>query len=124
MTPFADAQLALRSHQADGLDGARGEACFHPDLPVFGGHFPGNPLVPGVYQLALVCQLMQAVAGLGQLQLLAIERCKWTRPLRPDDLLTVSARWQALEAGGWQVDGQVSAAAGRACQCRLRVASR
>lgn len=29
------------------------EACFSPAAPIFKGHFPGNPIVPAVYQIAL-----------------------------------------------------------------------
>ena len=41
------------------------EAVFplHPDEPVFAGHFPGNPIFPGVLTLALVRETLLRADG-------------------------------------------------------------
>ncbi len=45
-----------------------------PELDILKGHFPGNPILPGVY-------LLEAIAQLGAATVLADERYKGTLPL-------------------------------------------
>lgn len=58
--------------------------------PALDGHFPGNPVVPGVVILELVLQALQAwmpdvrVAGLPQV--------KFTSPLLPEQTFTIELR--------------------------------
>lgn len=51
----------------------------HPCLP---GHFPGRPLVPGVWLLEQVAQALQAWRGE---RLARIVEAKFVEPLRPDE---------------------------------------
>lgn len=37
----------------------RAEVILNPDHPIFGGHFPGNPVVPGVCQLQMIRELIE-----------------------------------------------------------------
>lgn len=54
-------------------------AADHPCLP---GHFPGNPLVPGVVLLEEVCALAQAALARGGLR--ALPMVKFVAPVRPE----------------------------------------
>lgn len=58
----------------------------HPSLP---GHFPGQPIVPGVVLLDEVAALL-AYNQPGW-RLLALPRVKFTRPVRPGDAVAVEA---------------------------------
>jgi 3-hydroxyacyl-[acyl-carrier-protein] dehydratase len=66
---------------------------FHADEPFFAGHFPGNPLVPGV----ILTEAMAQTAGLAAGQpgrsfhLSAIKMMKFIRPVLPGQPLLFTA---------------------------------
>src|SRR5205085_1963317 len=79
----------------------------------FQGHFPGNPVMPGV----LVLEAMAQVAGIGLLgvvpekerkllYLSGVDRCKFRRPVVPGDQLRIEALITSLKA--------------RVCKCHAR----
>ncbi len=61
------------------------------DSPFFGGHFPGNPILPGVAQLALCSQLIQAALH-ESTQLTGIRTLRFKAPALPGDVLQVGLR--------------------------------
>lgn len=73
----------------------------HPALP---GHFPGNPLVPGVVVLERVAAALKAWRGTAVVKLDA----KFMQPLRPGEEATI-----ALEEEGARVRFEVTRANGR-----------
>jgi 3-hydroxyacyl-[acyl-carrier-protein] dehydratase len=73
---------------------AWGQRYFSPDESFFHGHFPGNPIVPGVIVLELAAQTAnlllsyrarRQVAG----HLVSIEEAKFNLAVRPNQTLTV-----------------------------------
>lgn len=60
--------------------------------PCLSGHFPDNPIVPGVVVLERV---IEAVADDSGARVLGIRRSKFVRPLRPGRECTVEWRPQA-----------------------------
>ncbi|MBA2481935.1 MAG: hypothetical protein H0V44_14815 [Planctomycetes bacterium] len=116
MTPERDAAAALSDWCADSDASAHARARFAATLPVFIGHFPGHPLVPGVYQVAAVAET--ARRALGGASVVAIERAKWSAPALPDQDLAITARWRR-DAGRLIVDGTVSGPNGACTHCRI-----
>ncbi len=68
----------------DGAD-ARCRVRFSPDEPVFRGHFPGNPVVPGVFMMEGLVSLAVRLGGGGKPS--AIKEAKFRALARPDDEL-------------------------------------
>jgi 3-hydroxymyristoyl/3-hydroxydecanoyl-(acyl carrier protein) dehydratase len=59
--------------------------------PWFRGHFPGDPILPGIAQLDLVCDLLSR--HLGQpARLAALTRIKFKKIVRPGETLDIEAR--------------------------------
>ena len=91
-------------------DGAVLEFRFPASQPVFAGHFPGHPIMPGVFQLEMARIAAEATHG-EPLVVREISKAKFRRPIRPDEnirvelkLTTASDTWQARAV--FSVDGQ------------------
>lgn len=74
---------------------ALGEKTFSPDDPIFRGHFPGDPIVPGVILTEALAQLA-GIAGAGPdgraFLLSAIRAMKFPAAARPGNLIVLQAR--------------------------------
>lgn len=58
-----------------------------PDHPSLAGHFPGNPVVPGVVVLQ---QVMDAIeARYGPFRLLGLDWVKFQQPVRPGEVMVI-----------------------------------
>ncbi len=90
---------------------------FPPEEPFFRGHFPGDPLVPGVILTEALAQTAGIAAGQPgrAFRLSAIKGMKFLRAVRPLDPITLTARKVAVVGTLWQfevaakVSGQVVA---------------
>ena len=63
---------------------------FAADHPTAAGHFPGNPIIPGV-------ALLDAVMGAMAVQPAELKAAKFLRPVRPGD--TVQLAWETSPGG-------------------------
>lgn len=63
----------------------------HPSLP---GHFPGNPVVPGVAVLDRVLDALEAECGV-QVGALRLPQVKFMQPLLPGQAATVTLEGEA-----------------------------
>lgn len=78
--------------------------------PFFVGHFPGNPIMPGV----LVIEAMAQVAGIlafksgvqgDSVYFMSIERAKFRRPITPGDQLRLEITTLHTRGNVWRFSG-------------------
>ena len=65
------------------------EVRFAIDHPTAAGHFPGNPIIPGA---VLLDEVLQAVAGTGDVERWIIRSAKFLQPVRPGEAIMI--RWE------------------------------
>ena len=77
--------------------------------PFFQGHFPGEPIMPGVLIIEALAQaggvLMYEKGYRGILVLASIRSAKFRRPVRPGDVLRLEAKALHLSSHGGKIQG-------------------
>jgi 3-hydroxymyristoyl/3-hydroxydecanoyl-(acyl carrier protein) dehydratase len=56
----------------------------------FQGHFPGDPLLPGIAQLHLVMETLRAALG-ADVRLTGLKRVRFKRVIRPEETIAIAA---------------------------------
>lgn len=98
---FVDSVIELAPGES-----ALGSKTFPPDEPFFRGHFPGDPLVPGV----ILTEALAQMAGIAAAQsgrafrLTAIKGMKFLAAVRADEEIRLSARKMGAVGGLWQFE--------------------
>jgi 3-hydroxymyristoyl/3-hydroxydecanoyl-(acyl carrier protein) dehydratase len=64
------------------------QAIFAPESPWFDGHFPDNPIVPGIAQMSMIVDLMQRTMGPG-VKLEGFKRVRFKQLIRPDTPISI-----------------------------------
>lgn len=70
-------------------DGGTFEVTMLEGHPVYEGHFPGQPITPGVLSLAMVRECASLLCG-GELRYSAIKNCRLTAMIRPGERLIIT----------------------------------
>ena len=98
---FVDEVLALEPGES-----AQCRKVFAPEEPFFRGHFPGDPLVPGVILAEALAQTAGLAAGQPgkAFRLSAIRGMKFLRAVRPGEEILLSAKKLAVVGGLWQFE--------------------
>jgi len=107
---------------------AVGRYLVKPDDWYLAGHFPGNPIMPGVLQVEALAQL-GAVCGLahpdfaGKLALFAgIDDVRFKRIVRPGDVLDLECQINRLRGPIGKADASAHVAGELACRAALTFA--
>jgi 3-hydroxyacyl-[acyl-carrier-protein] dehydratase len=64
------------------------ELCVDPDEPVFAGHYPGQPILPGVFIIDAVCRAVP------DMDLAGVESVRFRRPVEPGDHVVAELTWR------------------------------
>lgn len=107
--------LVDRVTEIDGLKTARGLKNVTMNEPHFTGHFPGQPIMPGVTIVEAMAQTAAVMVGVSlglidknmQIYFLAIDGCKFRRKVVPGDQLILRIETLRGKAGGkiWRFRG-------------------
>ena len=98
--PFVFVDSVIHRTPGESAEGAR---TFSEDDPLFAGHFPGNPIVPGVILTEALAQ-MAGIAGGGdnrQFLLSAIRSMKFPSAARPGETISLQAKKTGVLGGLW-----------------------
>ena len=71
-----------------------------PDSPWFDGHFPREPILPGVAQIGMVFDAIRKAHN-QDLKISSLRRVRFKRIIRPDDRLKIHAAPMKQEAGSY-----------------------
>ena len=81
---------------------------FNPDHEVYLGHFPGQPVVPGVIQLQIVKELFEQHLK-RKLKLISMLQAKFLMIIVPDkQVALISISYKHTDEGSFQVDASIS----------------
>ena len=86
---IADARLGEPQSNADGITTL--EFKFSANDPVFAGHFPGRPILPGVFQLEIARFATEVVLKC-PLGVREIHKSKFQRPVLPGEMVRVELK--------------------------------
>ena len=95
--------------EVDGDQSAIGIKNISVNEPIFQGHFPGNPVFPGVLIIEGMAQTAGAIAiaadqtkGRHSVYMVTVDKCKFRKPARPGDVIEYHIRKiRRRSAMGW-----------------------
>ena len=88
MSLYTDIERSKIAVSGNPKEGIRAEFNFPAHLELFQGHFPGNPILPGIAQIELVKLTLEAMLA-GKLFIREVKKTKFLRPIEPETLVIV-----------------------------------
>ncbi len=79
---------------------------FFPEHEIFTGHFPGQPVVPGVCMMEMVRELIERLSG-RLLWLREAAQVKFLSPITPDLRPFMEISWEEKKGGEWKVQASL-----------------
>ena len=119
--------LVDRIHSIRGDDSCIGVKNVTASEPFFPGHFPDNPVMPGVLLLEGMAQTAGAVCGFNQgrsgpaarVLFLTIDKAKFRRPVVPGDVVEYHMRKLAHRRSMWWFRGEAMVVGQLAAEAEL-----
>lgn len=80
----------------------------NPNHEVYNGHFPGQPVVPGVIQLQIIKEILQEILGT-KLIMKKVIQVKYLTPVIPDDysILNIKLSIRNTEEKSIRIDATI-----------------
>ena len=113
----------------DGYQSATGIKNVTMNEPHFQGHFPGNPIMPGVTIVEAMAQTAAVMVGTAldmadknmQVYFMAIDKCKFRRMVVPGDVLELKLTTTRGKPGGkvWKFNGMAQVDGEMACEAEF-----
>jgi 3-hydroxyacyl-[acyl-carrier-protein] dehydratase len=121
--------LVDRVEDIDGFQSARGIKNVTMNEPHFQGHFPGNPIMPGVTIVEAMAQTAAVMVGTAmeledknmQVYFMAIDNCKFRRMVVPGDVLELHMKTVRGKPGArvWKFEGRAVVGDDLACEAQF-----
>src|SRR5690606_4259392 len=80
------------SHTVQGENKWEGKILFHADHAIFKGHFPGQPVVPGVCMMQIIKEVMESVTN-KKWQIRQAAQVKFLQLITPDVSPMIHLEW-------------------------------
>ena len=99
------------------------ERLFSADEPFFAGHFPGEPIVPGVILIEAMAQTLAYLAlrtRPGTVLLTGVDKCRVRRPVRPGETVTFRIEVERVRLQVVQASARASVGDELAASARLK----
>ena len=119
--------LVDRVVEIDGAKSGVGIKNVTMNEPQFTGHFPGNPVFPGVLMIEAMAQTAAVIVGVDldladknlKVYFMAVDGVKFRRMVTPGDTLRMKV--EVLRGGGkvWKFKGTATVEDELACQCEF-----
>ena len=94
-----DVKGALLSVRHDSVtDEIIAEYSFARDLPIFSGHFPGNPVLPGIFQIEMARYALE-VTNHKNYNISLISKAKFINMILPDSKITMKIKAADIDGG-------------------------
>jgi len=106
--------LVDRAHSYVEGESIVGIKCVSAGEPYFQGHFPGNPVMPGVLMIEALAQTgallmsktLDADIGNTVILFIGVDRARFRKPVRPGDVLEMPVRVVANRRGLFRFEGE------------------
>lgn len=129
--PYRKPMLLLDRIKYDSPEKAVGLKVLSMDEMFFQGHFPGQPIMPGVLQVEAMFQLCHFLSvdeldpsNTQDIYLKRLKRVRFRKPVSPGDRLVVEAEMIGKSEEGIEFKASTTNAAGLTCQATITVAVR
>ena len=112
--PHRDPMLFIETVLAADEKNLHAQTRVDPDWPVFQGHFPEFPIMPGVLLIETVAQAGALILGLNGavpdgsfIGFTGVEQAKFRRAVKPDDLMEVHVELTRERHGFFKFEGRI-----------------
>jgi 3-hydroxyacyl-[acyl-carrier-protein] dehydratase len=111
--------------ECDDLEHVVGIKCVTANEPFLQGHFPGEPIMPGVLQLEAMAQAAGVLMGrrfkyLGRVAyFLAVDKARFRRVVRPGDVMRIEVDFGRARLGMTRMQGRVLVDGELACEAEI-----